>query len=198
MALSLIGDEATVSSIDPPEGSAQASHCRVFYPMARDAMLEGHDWNFATTRAALAPLANTRKDWLYCYAWPARAMRARSVTPPDATYTLDGLLTPVDYAVETLADTGAKVIYTNQVEAQLLYTVQVSDPTRFSPLFVEALGYLLASKLAGPVLKGQAGREAAAAALRMFNDVAWPRAVAADANQRHAPLVHTVGWMAGR
>ena len=34
-----IGDAATVSSINPPEGSAQAEHCARFYPIARDALL---------------------------------------------------------------------------------------------------------------------------------------------------------------
>ena len=37
MALGHLGDSATVASIDPPEGSAQAEHCARFYPMVRDA-----------------------------------------------------------------------------------------------------------------------------------------------------------------
>ena len=36
LALAHLGDEATVASISPPEGSAQAGHCARFYPMARD------------------------------------------------------------------------------------------------------------------------------------------------------------------
>ena len=47
LALGHLGDNATVSSISPPEGSAQAEHCARFYPIARDALLEMHNWNFA-------------------------------------------------------------------------------------------------------------------------------------------------------
>ena len=54
LALAHLGDEATVASIDPPEGSAQAEHCQRFYPVSRNSLLEMHDWAFATKRATLA------------------------------------------------------------------------------------------------------------------------------------------------
>ena len=50
LALARLGDDATVASIDPPEGSAQAEQCARFYSIARDTMLEMHDWRFATKR----------------------------------------------------------------------------------------------------------------------------------------------------
>ena len=48
MALSFLGDRATVTSINPPEGSAQAEHCARFYPMALNEMLAQARWSFAT------------------------------------------------------------------------------------------------------------------------------------------------------
>ena len=63
-ALAYLGDVANVVSIDPAEGSAQAEHCARFYPLARDALLEMHDWGFATRRVALAGLANPTTQWL--------------------------------------------------------------------------------------------------------------------------------------
>lgn len=42
LALARLGDNATVASIDPPEGSAQAEHCARFYAIARDSLLEMH------------------------------------------------------------------------------------------------------------------------------------------------------------
>ena len=51
LALSHLGDTATIASLDPPEGSAQAEHCARFYPIARDSLLEMHAWGFATSRA---------------------------------------------------------------------------------------------------------------------------------------------------
>lgn len=53
LALAHLGDSATVSSIDPPEGSAQAEHCARFYPVALGLLLEAHPWNFATKRSRL-------------------------------------------------------------------------------------------------------------------------------------------------
>ena len=42
LALAHLGDSATVSSIDPPEGSAPAEHCARFYPVALGLLLEAH------------------------------------------------------------------------------------------------------------------------------------------------------------
>ena len=57
LALARLGDAATVVSIDPPEGSAQAEHCAMFYPMARDTLLAQHPWGFAQRRVRPARLA---------------------------------------------------------------------------------------------------------------------------------------------
>ena len=62
LALAHLGDSATVASINPPEGSAQAEMCQRFYPIARDSLLEMHNWGFATRRKALAQLNNTSKQ----------------------------------------------------------------------------------------------------------------------------------------
>jgi hypothetical protein len=85
MALGHLGDDATVASLDPPEGSAQAEHCARFYPMARDAMLDAHKWGFATRRASLALLSETPPSpWRYAYAQPADALNLISMLAPDA------------------------------------------------------------------------------------------------------------------
>ena len=45
-----------------------------------------------------------------------------------------------------------EIILTNEPDAVLLFTARVTDPARFSALFTDALVFLLASYLAGPVL----------------------------------------------
>lgn len=74
LALAHLGDEATYSSIAPPEGSAQAEHCARFYPVARDALLEAHAWTFATTRARSRRRRTRPAGWLYAYARPNESM----------------------------------------------------------------------------------------------------------------------------
>lgn len=217
LALGHLGDNATVASIDPPEGSAQAEHCQRFYPIARDTLLELHNWNFATRRAQLAQVICPWPEWKYAYAQPANTINVLAVMPPQAnndysenaysgtgfgTTTWDrrppaaGMYVPQPFSCETDA-AGNDVIYTNQENAVLRYTVRVEDPTQFSPLFVQCLSWHLASMLAGPVVKGDAGAAEAKRCAAMMS--AWlGKAMESDANQRKSNAEHIVNWMAGR
>lgn len=213
IALSHLGDSATVTSIDPPEGSAQATHCQRFYPVSRDSLQELHTWGFCTRREPLALLSNTVPEWQYVYAAPAGVLNYISILAADApndysqdfplAYTQQGIVntgqgmyTPQQFAVETLSD-GTEVIYTNQENATLRYTVSVTDPTLFSPLYVDALSHYLAAKLAGPVLKGEAGRGEAKAQLQLFASI-MARATVSDANQRRVIVKQSTPWMQAR
>jgi orotidine 5'-phosphate decarboxylase subfamily 2 len=85
----------------------------------------------------------------------------------------------------------------NQEGASLRYVAHVTDTTVFSPLFVDALAWLLASYLAGPVLKGDAGAAMAKACLQSFM-LALSNAKVSDANQRKVRPEHKPDWIAGR
>ena len=54
-------------------------------------------------------------------------------------------------------DIEGEVILTNEPEAVLVYTRDVIDTNKFPASFASALSYLLASYLAGPVIKGAEG-----------------------------------------
>lgn len=178
LALSHLGDSATIASIDPPEGSAQAEHCAVFYPVARDTLLELHNWSFATRRASLALLTAESFNYQFAYAAPNNCMRVLSVLEPTAC-TLDPTA-----AFEIEADeNGSRMVLTDVESAVMRYTMQVTDPTKFSPLFVDALAWMLASHLAGPVVKGDSGAAAARSASSIFQQQ-FKLAAASDANQR--------------
>lgn len=194
LALSHLGDNATVASLDPPEGSAQAEHCARFYPMARDAMLQSHAWTFATKRMQLAELPSLWAQWDHAYAKPADVLVLRGILSPDASD--DGADSLQPYVVEVDA-TDADVIYTDQATAVGLYTRHVTDTTRFPPMVVLALSWQLASMLAGPLIKGDAGAAEAKRCVQMMEY--WrSKAIESDANQRRVDLTHTPAWMAGR
>jgi hypothetical protein len=213
LALAHLGDTATVSSIDPPEGSPQAEHCARFYPIARDSLLELHAWGFTTTRATLALLGSAWPEWAYCYASPSDALNILAILDSNAAddysvgmqygysqvgvpVVMQGVYTPQPFSQETLAD-GTVVIYTNQQDAVCRYTRFVTDTTVFSPLFVDTLSWYLASYLAGPVLKGDVG--AAEAKRCMGNAMGMlGKAAASDSNQRRIHPTQNVAWMAGR
>ena len=160
LALSHLGDSATVASLSPPEGSAQAERCARFYPLARDVMQEDFTWNFCVRRKNLALVANWASGkWAYAYAAPSEMIKPISVSHPEASsdqVDVLGTRPGAPFQMES-TDTGQLVILTNQPDAELRYTVKVSDSTKFSAQFVEALSWRLASMLAGPILKGDAG-----------------------------------------
>ena len=209
LALGHLGDTATVASLDPPEGSAQAEHCARFYPIARDSLLEMHPWGFATKRVQLAQLGTGWPEWDYSYAQPADALNIIAVLPPDASddYSMalnsanvplaaGGAYVPKAFSCEVNSD-GADVIYTDQEDAVLRYTALVSDPTKFSPLFVMTLSWHLASILAGPIIKGDVGAAEAKRCTAMMQ-MYLAKATESDAGQRRINPQHNVGWMSGR
>jgi len=206
LALGHLGDTASVTSLNPPEGSAQAEHCARFYPLARDALLELHPWGFATRRVALALLGNGWPEWDYSYAQPADALNLIAVLPPDATNDYSqglasvalaaGGYVPQDFSCETDPG-GADVIYTDQPDAVLRYTAIITDTSRFSPLFVVALSWQLAAFLAGPILKGEAGAAEAKRCSAMMRAY-LAEAAESDAQQRRINPVHNVSWINGR
>lgn len=200
LALAHLGDSATVASINPPERSAQATHCARFYPMARESLLQMHPWGFATVRAGMAALTleSATTGWAYSYALPSGVLNVLGVLGPESTDDYTAVLgyAPQPYVRETQAD-GTEIILTNQADAVLRYTQRVTDPTKFSPLFVDCLTWLLASYLAGPIMKGDTGAAAARAAYTTFKG-RFGDAVEADANQRRVSPTHQVAWMAAR
>lgn len=176
LALAHLGSKPTVVSISPPEGGADASSAARFYPVARDVLLEMHAWRFATRRQDLALLSDTPPPgWAYTYALPA-CIRPVAVYPPGGRDD-----DPQDFLVETRAD-GAQVIYSNAAEATLKFVAQVSDSAKFSPLFTNALAWLLASYLSGPITKNSKVKEAC---YKMFM-VEMAKATSSDANARQA------------
>jgi len=48
-------------------------------------------------------------------------------------------------------------LFTNEPDATLLYVRDITDTTKFTASFTSALSYLLASYIAGPVIKGNEG-----------------------------------------
>jgi hypothetical protein len=179
LALGHLGDEATVSS--PTESSVQAEHCNRFYPMARDAMLAGHAWSFATKRISLALLSTdeTPDTWDYAYALPSTCLEAISVLEPGAEDDAD----TSPFIIEALQN-GTLAVFTNVEDATLRYIEQITDTTKFPPLFVLALARLLASMLAGPIIKGEAGMKVQQAHLAAYQKVDRPAAESADSRGR--------------
>lgn len=193
LALSRLGQDANIASLDPPEGSANAELCAQFYPIALDTLLEMHPWKFAVRRTQPAlrdDLANGA--WAYPYQEPNGCVRVLGVLADGYTSDQDA------QAFETESDAdGNGIILTNTEDATVRYIARVTNPAKFTPLFVEALSWLLASMVAGPIIKGETG---AAEGIRTYQAflAMYARASGSSANQMKKRLEHTPDWIAAR
>jgi hypothetical protein len=205
LALAHLGDSATVASLSPPEGSAQAERCARFYPLARDVMQEDFVWNFCVRRKMLALVASwSSGKWAYAYAAPSEMIKPISVSHPEASSDqVDALggRQGVPFQIES-TDTGQIVILTNLPDAELRYTVKVSDSTKFSAQFVEALSWRLASMLAGPILKGEAGIKMTQSCLQIAvslgSDAAVKNANSSQEERGQGGRGHVPSWIGVR
>ena len=213
LALAHLGDDATIASIKPPEGSAQAEQAARFYPIARNTLLEFHTWNFASKRTTLATVNNTIDQWEYAYAAPADMITPLAILSPTAqndyatrmssgdtpggitsNYSptiLAGHYTPQQFVIE------GNLIYTNQENALLRYQSLITDSTKFSPLFVVTLSWHLASMLAGPIIKGDQGRAESKRCTEIMTGY-LTTAKQTDNLQRDVTVEHIVPWTSGR
>ena len=213
LALAHLGDDATIATLSPPEGSAQAEKAARFYPIARNTLLQMHTWNFAAKRGNLALTTNTLDQWDYAYVAPADMMSPISIISPTAqndyatrmsagdtpggitsNYAptiVAGQYTPQQFAIE------GTYIYTNQENAMLRYQAFITDPSTFTPLFVITLSWHLASMLAGPIIKGDQGIAEAKRSTEMMQGY-LASAKQSDNLQRDITIEHIVPWTSGR
>lgn len=192
LALARLADVANVSVINPPEGGTTAEIVARFLPVARDSLLQMHAWDFATKTTRLAQLAKMPFTHEYMYAAPAGMIKALSVMQEgysDKAF---------EFQVET-SDDDRLVILTDAEPAVLRYVERVVDTDRFSPLFVDALSWMLAANMAGPVIRGELGSAAANQCLKNAQSLT-NQAIAADVRQHHSRVSdkHLPSWMAWR
>lgn len=192
MALSHLGAEAQVASIAPPDGSVEAGLCATFYPIARQEMLELGTWSWANKRKLLAVAStNPSTVWAYAYARPSDCLSVLRVLPlskidvlrwPDENPDFLPLRAGASERDGVEFEQEGDLILTNEPDAVLMYRTDVTDTTRFSATSASALSMLLASYLAGPIIKGLDGAKIGAS-WRQSAIAAINAASALDANE---------------
>jgi len=149
-ALRHLGNSSEIQDFDS-EKTKEAQACRTFYDTTLDEVLEDFDWSFARRRATLALVAtDPNTDWGYAYRKPADAVAVRSL-PNDAGIRIDTPATRVSYMMGS-DDTG-DLIYTDQTDAEVIYTKRETNPAKFPANFVAAFALLLAARI-GPSVAG--------------------------------------------
>jgi len=133
-ALILLGVEPVSSLADNVKA---ARYCTAIYSRIRDQLIASHYWNFAMKRAALVDSGTSPEfGFTYAYNLPADYLRVRSLNEN------------VEFKVEN-----GKLI-TDLSDAKLEYIYKVTDTSKFTQFFEEALIYKLAASLAFPLVQG--------------------------------------------
>jgi len=188
LALSHLGNRGRIASISPVDGSAESDYCASFFALARNELLEMADWTFARKRVELALVTGPTTSWAYAYALPSDCMVPRRILT-DATGNMEEDGEP--YNIE------GTYLFSDKQNAVLVYTRPITDAGTFSPSFVTAMSYLLASYLAGPILKGLDGTKASIEYRKIAASMA-NTASANDANRSELPVAWTPSSLAAR
>lgn len=212
MALGHLGARVTIASIDPPDGTFEAAEAARVFPDARRELLEAGSFAWSRSYAALAQAVdNPSPTWVYAYVQPSDCVKPLRVLPAG---TLAGSafreerypweLPRFDFTDRSTADfdratlpSGQVVILSNEPDATLVYIRDVPDIGRWSPKACTALSYLMASYMAGPILRGKEGVQASAS-LRDAYEVVLGQARAADANSTGQRADHYPAHLAAR
>lgn len=146
------------------EASSEARACNRFYAQTLDTLLAaGPPWRFARHEAVLAEVPSPIGRWAYAYALPGDLLRIRDVVPTGET--LAGALLPDDIDWSGVGghpySLSGDRLFCNLSPATLRYTRRVDDPSKFPPLFIEALSWHLAARLAMPLTRDASQRQAA-------------------------------------
>jgi hypothetical protein len=151
MALSHLGIGKEIGNLDT-ENSQEAASCRRFFDQARDAVLRAFAWPFATKFEALALVADppTETDeWALSYRYPSDCVMLRRIQSGIRNET------PQDRIPYKLGrDTQGELIYTDEPDAKVEYTIRETDPQRYPEDFRLALSFLLAGYIAPRVTGG--------------------------------------------
>lgn len=144
---------------DPQENSNEGRACRRFYPGARDTVLCAHEWRFATRTAALTPLSTVPSGARFAYAMPAGCLEVRKITElaepeaPGLDWRKAGVTDPSGYDWNVLlSDSTTQAGFVTFVR-------RVEDLALWDRPVVEALEWLLASKIAGTFVRDEKRRE---------------------------------------
>ena len=144
IALSNIGSSRIP---DINEESEPARMCRIMYDPTRQLVLQDHDWGFAERRELLALLSITPVGFTYAYQYPNGCVQAREIFQ-----SVDGEK-PIDFTVMSQDSMASQMILTEEENATLVYTGDITNTTMFSPAFIWAFAFNLAANLAVPIAK---------------------------------------------
>jgi hypothetical protein len=150
IALTRIGVSRRINNVDS-DASQEAIAIRTIWEEARQYCLRDFPWPWATAYKALSLVdgsATTKAnvDWQYSYRYPTDCMYARRIAIESV-----GRVNPSPPPFRIGRDSQGRLIYTNEPDATLEYTFDVTTPEEFDAIFVSMMAWKLASDIALPL-----------------------------------------------
>lgn len=132
-----VGHKSRLTSLNSDNRTVEADIARTFYEMTKNEMLGSFDWWFCRSLVPLSPEALVFEDWSYSYSIPSEAFVPRYLSKPKKTDP------PIPYQLMREYNTEKMLLFTDQPSDYLVATTLLENPTRFTPLFVDALSWKL-------------------------------------------------------
>lgn len=161
MALGHIGVTEEVASLT--EKSKARETCSRYYDQAVQYVLRDFPWPFAYRTVQLAEVSGaTSPGWTYVYRYPTDCLQARQVTNASGTRlrwygtvsnpairaTADGYQSfnwfPPQIPFQISSDDAGRLILSDEPEAYLVYTANITDTSLFDPMFTNLVSRYLA------------------------------------------------------
>lgn len=160
MALNYLGHEAQIVSVSPPDGSREAELFSRLWTPSIEEIIAQHDWSFCTKVVSLAQLTVPPDHlyWKYAFDLPSDYVRAIGLYPDEthndqaqygARYFYDSL--PFEVAIDPA--TNKQCLFANEPVVWLKYVFVNNETTTWPQIFSDAVSWLLAAKIAVPLLK---------------------------------------------
>ena len=123
------------------DATREARECNLIYDFNRDLVLSEYDWTFARESVALALDDDaSATGWDLAYSLPADCLAPRRLYNA-----LGDDAEPIPFEIR------GRVLFTNEIDAELIYTKRVTDATKYDAAFSDALAWRLAADLAVPL-----------------------------------------------
>lgn len=149
LALYRVGHTQRIDSLT--EASVAAELCKELYPLCRDRLLESYPWTFAKKRVDLAEVGDEPTNWEYQYQYPTDCLKVRAIVIEGTRQPTPANKIPFEIMQNTVNE--GLSICTDQDLAEIVYTAKVTNTRMFTPGFVDALAWMLATELISPLAR---------------------------------------------
>jgi hypothetical protein len=170
LALSEIGARR-IDALDS-DTTTEAKSCNLHFDHCRDSLLRRHQWSFATTRTGLSKLTDVPiKEWGAAWQLPPDCVRLIRVV----SAANDAAIPANEFTIE-----GRHLLTADDTAKTIVYVSNAVEVGQWDSLFIEAMTYALAARIANDVTQNPG---AAQAATQKLEALALPTAQTADARE---------------